>query len=89
MLRSTIALVLIVGGLIGVNWFLKNRATGILGNKLARRMKLIEKFSIDQKRSLLLISLDGREILLGVGGDTIQHLTAVPSELAQKKETGS
>ena len=86
MVRSIIALTVVLGGLLGVNWYLKKRVSMPISGKSARRMKMIEKYSLDQKRSLLLISVDGQEILLGVGNDHIQTLLSLPGGPAQSPE---
>ena len=78
--RSVVALGLVLGGLMGANWYLKNRAMGKLGAKTARRLRVIEKYAIDQKRCLLLVALDDKELLVGVGNDQINVLHGSSSD---------
>ncbi len=74
--RSTVALVLILGGLVAVHVLLKR----YLGTTPARghgRLRIIERLPIDQKKSLLLVSLDDQELLLGGGAEGISLLTTL------------
>jgi flagellar biogenesis protein FliO len=48
-----------------------------------RRMKVIEKMQLTQKSSLLLVSCDGRELLLSVGPDQARVLQ---SQLSSSRE---
>jgi flagellar biogenesis protein FliO len=87
--RSMLALALVLGGLTGVNWYLKNRANQPVGAKGTRRLRVIERFAIDQKRCLLLVSLDGKEFLVGVGNDQISVLHGGQSPAAASPEGAS
>jgi len=74
--RSTVALVLVLGGLVAVHVLLKR----YLGTTPARghgRLRIIERLPIDQKKSLLLVSLDDQELLLGGGAEGISLLSTV------------
>jgi flagellar biosynthetic protein FliO len=73
--RSIGALVFVLGGLFAVNGWMRKRRFGWGGNiGTQRRMRLLERFALDQKRSLLLVTVDDREMLLGVGNDSITLL---------------
>ncbi|OGV45781.1 MAG: hypothetical protein A2X46_09660 [Lentisphaerae bacterium GWF2_57_35] len=82
-----LALALVLGGLTGVNWYLKNRGSHLLGAKAARRLRVIERLAIDQKRCLLLVSLDGRELLVGVGNDQLSVLQGLGNAAPVASET--
>jgi len=78
--RSMAALTVVIGGLVAVNWWLKKRVNGGVGRlRNGRRMRVLERLALDPKRSLLLVSLDGRELLLGVGADQITALANRPA----------
>jgi len=79
--RSLGALIFVVGGLFAANHWLRRRRAGLgVGSGQRKRMRMIERYSIDQKRSLLLIAVDDRELLLGVGTDHITNLMELPTE---------
>lgn len=72
--RTTVALLVVLGGLYGVSWYLKNKAIGGMAGKAMRRIQIVERIALDPKRSLLLVSVDRKEMLLGVGGEQITLL---------------
>ena len=78
--RSATALVLVVGGLVAVNWFLKRGLAARGGGARGRRLRIVERVPIDQRKNLLLVSLGSREFLLGVGPDRISMLAEIGGE---------
>lgn len=68
--RVLFSLVLVLGGMIGAYIWLKRRG-GIMPGSNERRMRVIERLSVDTRRSILLIKVDDEEILVGVGNDTV------------------
>ncbi len=84
--RSVLALVLVVGAFGALNWYLKTRSIGPLKARNARRLRVVEKLSLDQKRSILLLALDGQELLVGVGADQISLLNVEGGALADFPE---
>lgn len=73
--RSFGALLVVLGCLWAVTWFLKKRIcrTGLIGD--ARRLRVIERLNLGQRQYLALVRVDGDEMLLGVSADQIVELT--------------
>ncbi len=72
MLRTFGALGLLLGLLAGALWAVKRydiRLPGRVGGGGRRRVELVERLSIDAKRSVALIRRDGREHLIMMGPD--------------------
>ena len=72
--RSMGALLLVLGGLLAASRYFKGRFSGPLKGLSVRRIRFIERYAIDQRRSLLLVAVDQRELLVGVGPDRITSL---------------
>ena len=75
--RSMGALLLVLGGLLAASRYFKGRFSGPLKGINVRRIRFIERYAIDQRRSLLLVSVDQRELLVGVGPDRITSLMEI------------
>ncbi|NCC51711.1 MAG: hypothetical protein EOM20_10900 [Spartobacteria bacterium] len=79
--RSLGAFIFVLGGLFAANRWLRKRSLGVVGRTgQRRRLRMIERFAIDQKRSLMLVAVDDRELLLGIGSDHITNLMELPGE---------
>lgn len=72
-IRSILSVVLVLGGLIGVNWYLRKRAP-LMRAKGGRQIQLLERVAIDPRRSLLLVEVKGRTILVAVSPQQITAL---------------
>lgn len=70
-LAAVIGLVVLAGRLA--------RATGLAKSKVGQRLALRETIQIDRARSLRIVSCDGREVLLLVGGGSDVVLGWLPS----------
>ncbi|MBF0306164.1 MAG: FliO/MopB family protein [Alphaproteobacteria bacterium] len=72
--RFLVALIFVVGLILGVAWALRRFGPGALqaagGARRKRRLALIESLAVDARRRLVLVSRDGREHLLLIGGGT-------------------
>jgi flagellar biogenesis protein FliO len=62
-----------MGALLALNLYIRK---GKIGRKTEpdAKIKLIEKFAVDQKKSLMLIQVEGQKVLLGVGPDRIERI---------------
>jgi flagellar biogenesis protein FliO len=71
--RSLGATLMVLGALVALNLYIRKGRLGrfAIGG---RRIKQIERHMIDQKRCLMLIEVDGRQILLGVTPDRIEKV---------------
>ena len=71
--RSFGATLCILGALVALNLYIrKGRFSRMgLGNK---RIKFVEKHALDQKKSLMLFEVDGRTVLVGVGGESVSRI---------------
>lgn len=67
MLRALGALALLLGMLAGALWATRRfdlRLPGRIGRRAEQRLELVERLTIDQRRSAVLIRCDGREHLV-------------------------
>lgn len=67
MLRALGALALLLGILAGALWATRRfdlRLPGRVGHRAEQRLELVERLTIDQRRSAVLIRCDGREHLV-------------------------
>lgn len=85
MWKSLGASVAIIGGLFALSVYLKKRFNGQVAVKgKARRIRLVERCGLDTRRSLLLVQVDEREYLLGVGPQDISCLATVKDKPAER-----
>lgn len=87
LLRTLGALGLVLGVLAGALWAVRRydiSLPGRVGTSRHRRIELVERFSLDAKRSIALIRRDGSEhlILLGPEGHVVIE-TAIATEAAR------
>ena len=75
-LRMFTSLLLVLGAMAGIYFWLKRR--GGMPGAGQRRMRIIERLSIDSRRSMLLINVDGEEMVVGVGNDGMSLLKNLP-----------
>lgn len=71
--RSFGATLCVLGALIALNLYIrKGKFPG--AGRAGKRIKLIEKHALDQKKSLMLFEVDGRTVLVGVGAEGISRI---------------
>jgi flagellar biogenesis protein FliO len=63
-------------GLFGAGIHFYKRYFMQSGGKIERRLKILERLPISTKNALLLVELDGRELLLATGPDSPKLLAA-------------
>jgi flagellar protein FliO/FliZ len=70
-LRFMLALVFVLGLMFALAYVMKRfAAPGMVRNRSAKRVKVLETLAVDPKRRLVLVRRDGVEHLLLVGGST-------------------
>ena len=84
-IRSVLSVVLVLGALIGVNWYLRRRAP-LIRAKSGRKIQLLERLALDPRRSLLLVEAKGRTILLAVSQQQITALSEWNEGEGEKRE---
>lgn len=72
LLRMVVSLVIVLGMMAAVYYWLKRR--NVMPGKTQKRMRVIERLPIDTRRSILLLQIDGEELIVGVGNDTLSSL---------------
>lgn len=70
-LAAVIGLVLLAGRMA--------RATGLVKSRQGQRLALLETLQVDRTRSLRIVSCDGREVLMLVGGGSDVVLGWLPT----------
>lgn len=86
-LRMMGSLAIVLGLLVGALWVVRryelrlpqNLMAGFAGRGAARRMELIERLSLDPRRSITLIRLDDREYAMLIAPEGVLRLEAQPA----------
>lgn len=65
---------MVLGGLLAVTWFLKNRLGRTISGGSHKRLQIVERLNIGQHQCLALINIDGDEILVGISPNQITEL---------------
>jgi flagellar protein FliO/FliZ len=86
-LRMMGSLAIVLGLLVGALWVVRryelrlpqNLRAGFAGRGAARRMELIERLSLDPRRSITLIRLDDREYAMLIAPEGVLRLEAQPA----------
>ena len=74
-LQYLLSFALVIGLLLGLLWTLRRlQGGGLLARKSAQRLQTLETLSIGPRQKIMLIQVDGQEVLIGV---TAQQLTAL------------
>lgn len=64
-----VSLAIVMGMLFAAYRWFKHRGT--LPGAAARRMRVVERLPVDTRRSILLVEIDGEELVVGIGTDSI------------------
>ncbi len=76
--RTMGALLLVVGVLIAANRLLQRRLSGTSYNPGTRRMRVVERLALDNRRYVVLVAVDQREIAMAVSANQIMPLGMWP-----------
>ncbi len=71
-MRMLFSLAMVLAAMAGTYFWFKRR--GGMPGASQRRMRVIERLAIDSRRSLLLVRIDGEEMVVGVGNDGIRPI---------------
>jgi flagellar protein FliO/FliZ len=77
--RALSSLALILGMMLAVYYWLRRRG-GVPGAS-TRRMKVIERMPIDARRSLMLVRVDDRDVLIGLSHEQITLLQVTEKQV--------
>ncbi|MXP10452.1 flagellar biosynthetic protein FliO [Pseudoblastomonas halimionae] len=94
LLRTFGALALLIGLLAGALWIVRRfeiRLPGAVARQSERRLELVERLGIDQRRSAILIRRDDREHLLIISpeGQTVVETLSCPAPDARARQKTS
>ena len=84
--RSIAALALVLGGLAAARFYLMRRGLAGIRPGRNRRLRIVDRLPIDQRKSILLVALDGREFLVAAGADRITLLAEADNPFAELPE---
>lgn len=91
LLRTVGALGLVLGVLVGALWIVRRydiNVPGRTGGGKRRRLEIVERLSLDSKRSVALIRRDGREHLILIGPEgNVMIETAIQADAAAAAES--
>ncbi len=85
--RSLGSLLMVLGGLFAVTWYLKKRVGLAAGSTGGKRMEVIQRISLGNHQYAALLRVDGQDIILGISPTQITHLgltssgTVTPAEV--------
>jgi flagellar protein FliO/FliZ len=67
---------LMLAVVVGIAYLTLHKGLGklVARQNLGRRIKVVERVSLDPKRTLFLVELDGKQMLLGAGEGGVVHL---------------
>ena len=65
---------MVLGGLLAVTWFLKNRLGRTIRAGSHKRLQIVERLNVGQHQYLALIDVDGDEMLVGISPNQITEL---------------
>lgn len=82
LLRMVVSLVIVLGMMFAVYYWLKRR--NVMPGKTQKRMRIIERLPIDTRRSILLLEIDGEELIVGIGNDTLSPLKTLKQGAADE-----
>ncbi len=82
MLGPFIKSMLMLGVVVGVAYLTLHKGLGKLMTRtqMGKRMKVVERVSLDQRRSLYLVEIDGHEMVVGGGESGVVHLKDIVSD---------
>jgi len=81
--RALISLIVVLGMVFVAYYWMKRRGT-VLGTS-SRRMRIVERLPIDGRRSILLLQVDGQEMVLAVGTDSIAPIQTLGKGAADEE----
>jgi flagellar biosynthetic protein FliO len=83
--RSIGAIVIVLGILLTINSFIRKKMGFNPKTGQQRNIKIIERLAVDTRRSLLLVEVKGKQILVGVAPERIEFL----NEFSNKQSRGN
>ncbi len=72
--RSIGAVAFVLGGLLAASAYIRKRQGFGIGSGKQRSLKIIERLPFDSKRSIVLLEVEGRKLLVGAGTEHIEKL---------------
>ena len=86
-LQYVLSFVLVIGLLLSVLWGLRKMQNGSsFLRKNTQRMQTIESLSIGTRQKIVLIQVDGQDVLIGVTPHQMTALSAWPAQAAKPTE---
>jgi flagellar biogenesis protein FliO len=90
LLRSIVAVILTLGGLVALNRFLRRRMQRAATDDHGEQMRLIGALPLDHQRRLLLIAVEGKRALLCSGRDGVTSIaTFDPPAAVRHQQPGT
>jgi flagellar protein FliO/FliZ len=82
LIRLVAALVLVVGLMLGLNFFMRRIQGNAIRTGSQRRLNVVETMPLDSRRRLVLIRRDDREhlVILGPTGETVIETGITPHD---------
>jgi flagellar protein FliO/FliZ len=78
--RAIVALVVVMVALVGFLWLLKRGTFAAFGGRGSQGLAVESALSLGERRSLVIVSVEGRRLLLGLSSAQVTLIT----ELAQR-----
>ncbi len=84
-LQYLLSFALVIGLLLGLLWTLRRLQGGsLLARKSTQRLQILESLSIGPRQKIMLIQVDGHDVLIGVTAQQLTALSPWPTAVAQQ-----
>jgi len=78
--RSILAAVFVIGVLLALNLYLRRRNPVFSGLRSKHQIQVVDRHVVDHRRSLVLLEVEGRRILVGMGPERMESIDAWDAE---------
>jgi flagellar protein FliO/FliZ len=77
-LRALASFAIVIGLLIGLVWVLRRGSLGVTGGRTRATIAIETATSLGDRRSLVIVNVEGRRLLLGVAPGAVSLLSELP-----------
>lgn len=87
-LQYMFSFALVIGLLLGLLWALRRiQNSAALGRKSSPRLRHIESLSVGPRQKIILIQVDGQDVLIGMTPHQMTALSTCPASVSAKHPT--
>ena len=89
MVKMISILIILVGGLLAVSWFAKKKLNVPGGISSGKKIKIIENCHLGVKKTISLVQVPGKILVLGITGENLSLLTELNEDAVLSTQTQS